>query len=256
MLFGSSDVSSALRNHSIAFIGEFVGTFMFLFTAFAGTQVASEQKDGGVEVLIYIAAAFAASVTVNAWIFFRVSGSAFNPVASLSLWLIGAISVTRAAVASFAHILAGVAASAVVSILFPSPVKFQARLGKGTSIVQGLFIEALLTAQLMLAVLMLAVEKQRATYLVPLVVGIAVFICEIAGARYSGGALSPARAFGPDLVQGDFATYHWIYWVGPTMGSLAATGFYYALKMLKYETCNPGADSDGLDHSHGFDSKV
>ncbi|EAS31072.3 MIP family channel protein [Coccidioides immitis RS] len=256
MVFSSGDSPDAIRNHLIAFIGEFVGTFMFLFTAFAGTQVANEKTGPGVDSLLYIAAAFAASVTVNAWIFFRVSGSAFNPVASLSLWLLGAISLARFGVAALAHMAAGIAASAVVAILFPGPLTVQARLGPGTTVVQGLFIEAFLTAQLMIAVLMLAVEKQRATYLVPLVVGIAVFICEIAGARYSGGALSPARAFGPDLVLGDFAPYHWIYWAGPTLGSLAATGFFYLLKMLKYETCNPGADSDGLERFDGLDSKV
>ncbi|EEP79042.1 predicted protein [Uncinocarpus reesii 1704] len=159
----SGDSADAIRNHSIAFIGEFVGSFMFLFMAFAGTQVANEKAGPGVESLLYIAAAFGASVTVNAWIFFRVSGSAFNPVASLSLWLLGAIPLVRAVVASLAHMVAGVAASAVVAVLFPGPLTVQARLGPDTSVVQGLFVEAFLTAQLMLAVLMLALEKQRAT---------------------------------------------------------------------------------------------
>ncbi|WEW56120.1 Aquaporin-1 [Emydomyces testavorans] len=252
----SSDGLNSARNHLIAFVGEFVGTFMFLFTAFAGTQAANESTEPGIANLLYIASAFAAAVTVNAWIFFRVSGSAFNPVASLALWLLGAISLARAAVASVAHIAAGIAAAGAIYVLFPGPLTVQARMGPGVSVVQGLFIEAFLTGQLMIAVLMLAVEKQRATYLVPLVVGIAVFICEIAGARYSGGALSPARAFGPDLIKGDFAPYHWIYWAGPTIGSLGATGFYFLLKMLKYETCNPGADADGLDRFDGLDSKV
>lgn len=78
----ASDGTSSVRNHIIAFIGEFVGTFMFLFTAFAGTQVATEEDDVETENLLYIAGAFGAAVTVNAWIFFRVSGSAFNPVVS------------------------------------------------------------------------------------------------------------------------------------------------------------------------------
>lgn len=78
----ASDGSSPVRNHIIAFIGEFVGTFMFLFTAFAATQVATEEDDVEIENLLYIAGAFGAAVTVNAWIFFRVSGSAFNPVVS------------------------------------------------------------------------------------------------------------------------------------------------------------------------------
>lgn len=87
----------------------------------------------------------------------------------------------RFIISSVAHFLAAIAASAVVAVLFPGPLTVKARLGTGTTVVQGLFIEAFLTAQLMIVVLMLALEKQRATYLVPLVVGITVFLCELSG---------------------------------------------------------------------------
>lgn len=67
---------------------------MFLFFAFAGTQVAnSSASSSGNQstelpqgpnpiVLLYISLAFAFSLTVNAWIFFRVSGGLFNPAVS------------------------------------------------------------------------------------------------------------------------------------------------------------------------------
>src|SRR4051812_3289364 len=76
----------------VAFIGEFVGTTMFLFFAFSGTQVAnigsSAQSDTNTTtgadtgfspaVLQYIALVFAFSLMVNVWIFFRISGGLFN----------------------------------------------------------------------------------------------------------------------------------------------------------------------------------
>lgn len=37
----------------------------------------------------------------------------------------------------------------------------------------------------------------------------------------SGTCLNPARAFGP-AVMANYWTYHWVYWVGPIGGSLAA----------------------------------
>jgi aquaporin related protein len=40
----------------------------------------------------------------------------------------------------------------------------------------------------------------------------------------------------------DFEGYHWIYWVGPLGGALVATGFYWLLKILEYETANPMRD--------------
>lgn len=83
----------------VAAIGEFVGTTMFLFFAFAGTQVANvnasssenttTNQDTGFSpiVLLYIAISFGFSLMVNVWIFFRVSGGLFSksvPLMALS----------------------------------------------------------------------------------------------------------------------------------------------------------------------------
>ena len=70
---------------TVAVIGEFVGTTLFLFFAFAGTQLANfgkEQEVGkgfSLANLLYISGAFGFSLMVNAWIFFRISGGLFNP---------------------------------------------------------------------------------------------------------------------------------------------------------------------------------
>ena len=56
------------------------------------------------------------------------------------------------------------------------------------------------------------------------------------------GSLNPARSFGPAVALAEFPSEHWIYWVGPALGSLLAVGFYRFVKMLEYETANPGAD--------------
>lgn len=39
-----------------------------------------------------------------------------------------------------------------------------------------------------------------------------------------------------------FPGYHWIYWLGPALGSLLAVLFYRLIKILEYETANPGQD--------------
>lgn len=79
-----------LRNELVAWLGEFVGTFLFLFFAFAGTQVANmtaaQTSDNlpNTSVLLYIALSFGFSLTVNVWVFFRISGGLFNPAVVLS----------------------------------------------------------------------------------------------------------------------------------------------------------------------------
>lgn len=74
----------------VAAIGEFIGTTMFLFFAFAGTQVgnigatdvANTTTNGSTGfspiVLLYVAISFGFSLMVNVWIFFRVSGGLFS----------------------------------------------------------------------------------------------------------------------------------------------------------------------------------
>jgi aquaporin related protein len=93
-------------------------------------------------------------------------------------------------------------------------------------------------------VLFLAVEKHRATFMAPMVIGFALFIGHLFAVFWTSAGINPARSFGPNVVMGEFPNYHWIYWVGPIIGSILAAALHYLLKFLRYETANPGQDSD------------
>ena len=41
----------------------------------------------------------------------------------------------------------------------------------------------------------------------------------------------------------NFVSYHWIYWLGPILGSVVAAGFYKFIKILEYESANPNQDA-------------
>ena len=101
-----------------------------------------------------------------------------------------------------------------------------------------------LTAELVFTIFMLAAEKHKGTFIAPIGIGLSLFIAELSGVYYTGGSLNPARSFGPCVVVHTFEDYHWIYWIGPLLGSLLASGFYKFIKMLEYETANPGQDFD------------
>lgn len=78
------------RYNFIAVVGEFVGTFMFLFFSFAGTQVSNTPKapDGSppnTQNLLYSALSFGFSLMVNVWAFYRVTGGLFNPAVYFNL---------------------------------------------------------------------------------------------------------------------------------------------------------------------------
>lgn len=174
------------RNNLLCVFGEFVGTFMFLLFSFAGTQVSNTPMppDGSppnTSNLLYTSLCFGFSLTVNVWAFFRVTGGLFNPAVTLALCLTGGMPALRGLMVFPAQLVAGIAAAGLVSCMFPGPPNFKTRLGGGASISQGLFIEMFLTAQLVFVIIMLAVVKHKSTYLAPVGIGLAFFLCELVG---------------------------------------------------------------------------
>ncbi|OHE95192.1 MIP family channel protein [Colletotrichum orchidophilum] len=244
------NIANTTRNNIVAVLGEFVGTFMFLFFSFAGTQVANTPpgapgSDPNLPSIIFIALSFGVSLTANVWAFYRVTGGMFNPVVTLALTICGGLPPLRALLIMPTQIIAGLCAAGVASAMFPGPLSVTTALGGGTKTAQGFFIEVILTAQLVFVILMLAVEKHRSTFLAPVGIGLSFFLAELTGVYFTGGSLNPARSFGPAAVDGIFPHYHWIYWLGPVVGSLIACGFYLLLRNLRYYECNPGQDDDG-----------
>ncbi|KAK0654770.1 MIP family channel protein [Cercophora newfieldiana] len=247
---------ATLRNNTVAALGEFVGTFLFLFFAFAGTQVAhTPVPDDTVEPdpkpnligLLWISTVFGVSLTANVWAFYRITGGLFNPSVTLALYLVGGLPLLRSSIVLVAQILGGIAAAGVVSALFPGPMAVATTLGGGATVVQGLFIEMFLTLELVFVIIMLAAEKHKSTFLAPLGIGLSFFLAELVGIYFTGGSLNFARSFGPAVVTQTFPSYFWIYLVGPLLGAVVASGFYSLLKYLRWKECNPGQDRDWDD---------
>lgn len=93
---GFEFLPSHARGHVVAGIGEFIGTTVFIFMAFAAAQVAfissNNTKKGNIDTsvrsftpqeLLYISLGASFALAVTAWTFFRISGGLFNPVVSL-----------------------------------------------------------------------------------------------------------------------------------------------------------------------------
>jgi aquaporin related protein len=142
--------------------------------------------------------------------------------------------------------LAGMAAAGVVSAILPGPLNVSTTLGNGVTPTMGVFLEMFLTSLLVFTIFMLAAEKHKATFLAPIGIGLALFVAEMVGVFFTGGSLNPTRSFGPCVVTRSFPSYHYIYWFGPIMGTLLAYGMYRIVKIVEYETVNPGQDFD--DH--------
>lgn len=110
-----------------------------------------------------------------------------------------------------AQILGAIAAAGAVAGLTPgSKVTFSVTPSQGVSITQALFLEMFFTVLLVFTILMLAAEKTKATFIAPIGIGLALFVAELFGVFYTGGALNPARAFGPAVIAG-FEGSQWLY---------------------------------------------
>ena len=48
----------------------------------------------------------------------------------------------------------------------------------------------------------------------------------LAGGRLTGAAMNPARAFGPELIFGDWSNAL-VYWIGPIIGAVLAALVYH-----------------------------
>ncbi|WWC95726.1 hypothetical protein V866_002592 [Kwoniella sp. B9012] len=251
-----------IKNDLIAMAGEFVGTILFLLFALGAVQTASTNTSSNSNssadeaagtapsgsdsnkllTYYYVSAAFGLSLFATASIFYRFTGSIFNPSVSLALCLIGAVKPLRFILVSLAQMVGAIVASAILDGLTPGALAVNVSLSNGTNRAQGLFIEMFTTATLVLSVLMLAAEKHLLTPFAPLGFGFTLFIVMLFSIAFTGGAVNTARAFGPACIQG-FQSYHWIYWLGPTLGALLATAFYVFLKEVKYWRITPGQDS-------------
>jgi len=85
---------TTMEAHLVATVGEFVGTFLFLYFAYAGNLMAvslasSPAAAPGLgkssETVVFIALAYSFSLLVNVWAFYRISGGLFNPAVSSKL---------------------------------------------------------------------------------------------------------------------------------------------------------------------------
>ncbi|GME97905.1 unnamed protein product [Ambrosiozyma monospora] len=184
-----------------------------------------------------IAFGFGFGVMVGIILTCRVSGGNLNPAVTLTLMIARAVSPVRGIIMMLAQMVAGMAAAGAASAMTPGEIAFANGLGGGASRTRGLFLEAFGTCILCITVLMTAVEASHLSNYAPVCIGISLFIGHLITIYYSGAGLNPARSFGPCIAARSFTNYHWIYWVGPFIGSLLAYGIWQFWKLLEYETC-------------------
>lgn len=203
---------------------EFVATALFVFLG-AGSVVMNAATANGLGALgVALAHGIGLAVLVTATL--PISGGHLNPAVSVGLWVAGKIEGRTVGLYVAAQLAGALLAGLLVKLLLP-PAAVSITdagapgLGGNVTLMQGIWIEAVLTFFLMSAVFGTAFSSEA-----PAVggfgIGLAVFVGTLVGGPLTGAALNPARALGPALIAGELHGQA-VYWIGPLLGAAAAS---------------------------------
>lgn len=207
-------------------LAEFVGTFVL---ASAVIFPAIALREAGLGAFLFIMFTAGLGLAIATWLFRDVSGAHVNPAVTFAMMLKRQTAVVTGVLYWIAQLAGAVVAAYYARATF--------RLESGSAEELANFGMALPTpgykdAQLMMAealgafllvMVILAVAEVKDRVVAGFAIGSALLVAVILTAPISGGAINPAREFGPMIVANAFKReYLWYYLVAPLLGALAA----------------------------------
>jgi aquaporin Z len=207
---------------------ELLGTFFLVLVA-AGAVVVDAKSGGAIGRTASVASP---GLMVMAIILFMgaVSGAHLNPAVTLGFSLRGDFPWRRVP-GYVAAQLAGATAACLFlwAVLGKHGNMGATEPGPDVKSWQALLVELVLTVGLVSTVLGTPSRAQNVGPLTAIAVGGYIALAGLWSSPITGASMNPARSFGPDLVNGDFAGY-WIYVVGPLAGAAVAVGIAWILR--------------------------
>lgn len=208
-----------LRNAVAEAIGTFALVFIGLLAVASGADLTGVALAQGLIILVFVAALG------------HVSGGHFNPAITLGMFLAKKIDLRGAGVYWAAQLIAGLLAALVVllgtdqeTVAAGTPF-----IADGTGVFWAIVLETVATFFLVLVVFGTVVDQRAPLSAYPFAIGLAITAGIIAIGPFTGGALNPARGFGPALVGAEWGgTAAWL--IGPLAGgALAWLVFEYVI---------------------------
>src|SRR2546428_3264188 len=180
-------------------IAELVGTFAFVFIG-AGSIITNVLTRGELG-LLGIALAHGLALAIMITVFAATSGGHINPAVTIGFLVTRRIAPLLGLLYIVAQLVGATLAGLLLRVVFPQAVWQAARLGTpnlapGVSFGLGVFIEAVLTFFLLLAVFGTAVDP-RAPKIGGFGIGLTVAAGILGGGALTGAAMHPAIALGP-----------------------------------------------------------
>jgi len=208
---------------SRALTAEAIGTFALCFIGILAINVDVISGSAGTASLTTIAFAHGLTIAVMIAAMGAISGAHFNPAVTAGFVATGRMTPARGAQYVGAQLAGALLASLLLAWLFGREVVANGTPAVTESVhpVGGAVVELVTTFFLVFVIFGTAVDQRAPKSVFPLAIGLTVALDIMATGPITGAAMNPARAFGPAVVGGAFAS-HWVYWVGPLLGGVAA----------------------------------
>lgn len=225
------------KNDQQAVLAEFLGTMFFVFLG-TGAVVAAVGAVGGDAFLVSIAIAHGLGILIAVAWTANISGGHINPAVSLAMIVTKNIKPALGVAYMVAQFAGAAVASLLLKLVMPKALEGDAggNLGLHTinpqmTKLEGLGLEIICTAFLILVIYNTAVSKKGWGINAPIAIGLAVMAIHFIAVPFTGASVNPARSFGPALATGEFKDF-WIYIVGPSVGALIVAFFWQFWKTM------------------------
>jgi aquaporin TIP len=211
---------------------EFVGHLTLIFVG-AGSIIATQGTN-----LSAIGLAHGLAIGVMASAVGHISGGHFNPALTFGLFVTRRMEARLAAAYWFFQLTGAVIAALLLKWLLPRPDRRgEPRCTVGRERHQ---------------------RRRRARdrafgHDLGLAIGLTITLDIYMGGPYTGAAMNPARAFGPELAD-NFWSDGWIYWVGPLLGAAIAAFAYDRMYLRGLAPEPPGPPETGLEEPRPGDA--
>jgi len=224
-LYGSQVGKRPVR----AAITELIGTAVLVYVG-TSAAVATAVRGEGVYDLLAVVLAFGVVLVALVAALGHVSGCHLNPAVTLGLAVTGRFPWSAAGAYVAAQLAGGLVGALATWFCFGGRARSVADLGAtvpapGVSAGRAFVVEALVTFVLVLVVVSVATDERAQGAVAPVAVGFALAAAIVVAGPLTGGAVNPARAFGPDLLAGHVGPL-WIYLLAPTLGGVLAAVLY------------------------------
>merc|ERR1719510_740358 len=205
-------------------VAELIGT-MFLVLVGCGSCYNANND------FVRIALAFGVTVATIAQSIGHVSGCHINPAVTFGLLFGQKIGLVKSILYILSQCIGAAIGAALLMAFTPGPWNLGNTGFTDINSGQAFGIEFFITFVLVLVVYASAADEHNAPSVkgsAPLAIGLSITTCHLFAIPLTGSSMNPARSFGSNAVMGVWAN-HWVYWVGPILGGVAAALIYQLL---------------------------